>query len=226
MYKNRLNIFTGHFGSGKTEVSINFAKKLKNQLTNKIALIDLDIVNPYFRTADLKNYLEEKDFLVIAPIYANTNIDIPAIPPQVNSIFDKKEITAIFDVGGDNVGARILSRYNKYFTKSNSYEMFFVINTNRPETSSKEKIIDIISSIEEASRLKVSKLINNSNLLTETTFEHLIKGLNIINEVKDATKIPIAFTSTMVSLTREQEKEIGVDILYMNKKIKLPWDKE
>ncbi len=223
MFDKRINIFTGHFGSGKTEVAINFALKLST-LGNKTAIVDFDIVNPFFRTKDAALELEKRGILVIAPRYANTNVDVPALPPEINSLFEKKEYRVVFDVGGDDVGARVLSRYREDIL-GDDVEMFFVVNTRRPMTDTVEKIEEMIWDIENSSRLKITKLVNNTNILGETTMENVLRGRQLIDEVSEKLGIPVAFTSGFkdnIGSIVEGNNKGG--ILYLDKLIKLPWD--
>jgi hypothetical protein len=169
MPDKRINIFIGHFGSGKTEVAVNYALKLV-KANPKTCIVDLDIVNPYFRTADAKIQLEEKGIWVILPMYANTNVDVPALPPEMNSIFEKKQYSTVFDVGGEDIGAKVISRYREDILKD-SYELFAVINVKRPMTETADRIEKMIYELEEASRIKITKLVNNTNLLDETTID-------------------------------------------------------
>ncbi|RXE59707.1 hypothetical protein [Acetivibrio mesophilus] len=222
MFNKRISIFTGHFGSGKTEVSVNYALKLKEQNLNT-AIVDFDIVNPFFRTTDAKRELESKGIWVVSPLYANTNVDIPALPAEIYTLFEKKEYNVVFDVGGDDLGARALSRY-KDEIENDDYEMYFVINTRRPMTDTVDKIERMICEIEGASRLKVSKLVNNTNLVGKTTVEDVIEGHKMIKELSQKLNIPIAFVSGFREIADEVKERENVDVLYLNGLIKLPWD--
>lgn len=221
LYK-RINIFTGHFGSGKTEVAVNFAVKLSN-IVPKTAIVDLDIVNPYFRTADAKNELEANKIWVVTPLYANSNVDVPALPPEMNTLFEKKEYNVVLDVGGDDLGARVLSRYRDEIL-GDDYEMFFVINTKRPMTDTFEKIEKMISEIEGSSRLKVTKLVNNTNLLGQTSIDDVIMGHELIGSVSEKLKIPISFTCGFRNLVEGIEQRLDTEVLYLDKMIRLPWE--
>jgi DNA repair exonuclease SbcCD nuclease subunit len=221
----RINIFTGHFGSGKTEVSVNYAIKLieKGKIT---AIVDFDIVNPYFRTADVKELLEKKGIWVVTSQYANTNVDVPALPPEINTIFEKKEYTIVLDVGGDEIGARVLSRYREEILKDD-YEIFFVVSARRPMTDTAEKIVEVISEIEYSSRLKITKLVNNTNLLDSTEIEDIVEGQRLVEEVSARLNIPIAFTSGFSEVMKEYEKGVAAHstpLFMMDKLIKLPWE--
>jgi len=222
MFNKRINIFTGHFGSGKTEVSVNYALKLSEQ-GKKTAIVDFDIVNPFFRTTDAKDVLESKNIWVVTPMYANTNVDVPALPAEINTLFEKKEYNVVFDVGGDDLGARALARYKEEIV-IDSYEMFFVINTKRPMTDTMSKTEQMIFEIEEASGLKVTKLVNNTNLLGNTTTQDVLEGHNMVLELSQKLNIPIGFISGFCELMGEVQNAAGTDILCMDKLIKLPWD--
>ncbi len=220
----KINIFTGHFGSGKTEVSVNFALNMKNS-GYKTAIVDLDIVNPYFRTADVKDELEKQGIHVIVPPFANTNVDVPALPAEINSLFEDNSVWSVFDVGGDDIGAKALGRYRQEIINE-GYDMYVVVNTNRPFTDTKEKISSLIYELENASRLKVTKLVNNTNLLQDTTAEDLEKGYKILNKVSEFTGLPIGFTafvSEAIEGTEYINESFG-KILLLDKKIKLPWE--
>jgi hypothetical protein len=222
MFEKRLNIFTGHFGSGKTEVAVNSALQMAAE-GNKTAILDFDIVNPYFRTADVKELLSEKGIWVMTTTYANTNVDVPAIPAEVNSLFVSREYKVVFDVGGVDIGARALSRYREE-SLDDDYEMFFVININRPMTDSVEKIKEMMEEIELSSRLKITKLVNNTNLLSNTTGEDIIKGQDYIREVSEKLSIPVAFTCGFYDIVDSVKDRIEGRILYLERLIKLPWE--
>jgi len=220
MFNKRINIFTGHFGSGKTEVAVNYAMEMAKHC-EKTAIVDLDIVNPYFRTADAKEVLESNGILAIIPVYANTNVDVPALPSQINMIFQKKDYKAVFDVGGDDLGARVLARYHKNII-AEDYEMFFVINTRRPMTDSVEKILVAMEEIQSSSKLKITGIINNTNVLQYTTKEDIEQGYEVIKKVSENTGIKIKFTSILKDLNIDKPM-IDTEILYLNKYIHLPW---
>lgn len=222
MLNKRISIFTGHFGSGKSEVAVNYAMKLA-QNNKKVAIVDLDIVNPFFRTADVKNQLEDKGITVITPVYANTNIDVPALSPDINRVFEEKEFKVVFDVGGEDLGARVLSRYNEEII-IDDYEMFCVVNIRRPMTNTPDKIEEMIRSIEYSSRLKISMLINNTNYLSASTIDLLQSGKEMIKKVSEKINIPIGITCGLRNILEGNEKEFDTELLYLDKLIKLPWE--
>ncbi len=184
-------IITGHYGSGKTEFSVNFALSLKKQ-HEKVMLVDLDIVNPYFRSHDAKALLEQNGVSVLAPAYAGTNVDIPVLPPEIMRIFEEKDTQIVLDVGGDDDGAIALGRYKQFFDKTD-YEMYLVVNTRRPLTQTKEEILEMKENIEIASRLKITGLISDTNLADETTEDIVMEGVKTVSEVSKASGLPMVY---------------------------------
>ena len=186
----RINIITGHFGSGKTEFAINLAQK--QTMYEKSVIADMDTVNPYFRTNDARKSLEEKGIKVLASDYASSNLDIPSLPSDLYSLFDVDDRFAVLDVGGDEDGATVLGRfYNKL--KDADYDMYMVINARRVLSQTADEIITFMREIEVASRLKITKLVNNTNLSVETTPEVLLEGQKVVEEVSLKTGLPIAY---------------------------------
>ncbi|WP_066176440.1 hypothetical protein [Bacillus marinisedimentorum] len=188
----RITIITGHFGSGKTEIALNMAFRERDTHA-KVGLGDLDVINPYFRTRDLRRELEQKGIDVIAPEERIALSDLPIVTGRLPAAIHERDRRLIVDVGGDRDGAVVLGQYY-HDLKDQNYEFLFVINIGRPYTSGPDGIIDTIRAVEEASRLKVTGLINNANLAGETTLAFIEKGLEIVEYVSGKTAIPIAFT--------------------------------
>ena len=222
MFEHRITIFTGHFGSGKTEVSVNYAFQLA-KTGKKTVIVDLDIVNPFFRTADAKKSLEDRGIKVIVPVYANTNVDVPSLPAQINAVFEDRSYHVVLDVGGDDLGARILSRYNDEILRED-YIHYFVINTRRPMTRTPEEIEQMVEEIQGSARLPVDRFVNNANLLFSSSPEVLAEASGIIEKVSAKLGIPIGMVSGMEDVLRVYEGNPGVDRLYLQKFIRLPWD--
>ncbi|MCX7747266.1 MAG: hypothetical protein N2645_10300 [Clostridia bacterium] len=222
MFNKRISIFTGHFGSGKTEVAVNYAIRLASE-GKQTAIVDFDIVNPFFRTADVKEELENLNIKVITPLFANTNVDVPAIPPEVSMLFEKKEYFVVFDVGGDDLGAKVLSRYREEIL-DDIFELFFVINTKRPMTDTVSKIEEMIRDIELSSRLQITKLINNTNLLAHTRVEDILEGQKLVQAVSERTNIPVGFISGFEENVYALQRLTDMKTLSMKKLIKLPWE--
>jgi len=222
MFEKRVTIFTGHFGSGKTEVSVNYAFQMARS-GKKTAIIDLDIVNPFFRTADAKKLLENDGIKVITPVYANTNVDVPSLPAEISTVFEDKSYHVVLDVGGDDLGARVLSRYHDEIVKE-EYVHYFVINTRRPMTRNPEEIIRMIAEIQASANLNVDRLVNNANLLDASSPEVLEEASSIIGAVSESLSIPVGLISGMEEVLRQYKGEPDVERLYLHKYISLPWD--
>ena len=195
----RITVFAGHYGSGKTNIAINYALCLKKAV-DKVTIADLDIVNPYFRTKDSRDVLKENSVKLISSQYANTNVDTPALPAETYSIFHDKDQYGIIDVGGDDRGALALGRYADYILKEDDYEFLFVINKYRYLTSDASNTIEVMREIEEAAGMKFTGIVNNSNLGDETTAENVIASVEYAKEVSELTGLKIKMTCAKDSI--------------------------
>ena len=205
--EQRIHIIVGHYGSGKTEFAINYALKLKETFET-VYIVDLDIVNPYFRTNDAKEQLEKLGLSVIASAYASSNVDVPALPSEVHRVFADKNAAVVFDVGGDDDGAVALGRYKQFFNQETP-EMLFVINTYRPLTADSASIIQMIENIEAVSRQKITGLVNSSNLAGLTTAEELVKGQTITDEVSQKTGLPCVYVAGLEPVLSKLPKDFS-----------------
>ena len=190
-------IITGHYGSGKTNLACNLALLLSSE-GRKVTLIDFDIVNPYFRAADARARMEESGVRCIIPEYANSNVDVPSLPAEVNFVFDssKNIDNSVFDVGGDADGATALAVYADRIAEQ-GYEMYCVCNMYRPLTADPGEAVGIIREIESKSRLKMTALINNSNLGAETTPDTVSASLEWADEISLLSGLPVAALTVM-----------------------------
>ncbi|MGN1348488.1 MAG: hypothetical protein ACI4VI_06045 [Acutalibacteraceae bacterium] len=190
----RVNIFCGHYGSGKTNIAINYAVYLKNQGLD-VAIADIDIVNPYFRTKDSEDELRKKGIEVISLPFANTNVDLPALPAEVYSLVQNKSKYAVFDVGGDDRGAYALGRYVPSILEENNYNMFFVANFYRPLTQTAQEALEVIREIESACAIPFTGIINNSNLGEETTAEDILRTAKEAEKLSRISGLPLEMTT-------------------------------
>ncbi|MBQ6625116.1 MAG: hypothetical protein IIX39_04795 [Clostridia bacterium] len=202
----RITLLCGHYGSGKTNIAVNMAFDLKNQKEN-VAIADLDIVNPYFRTKDSIEDFKEKNIRLICSEYANTNVDIPALPQDMYAITDDKNLNVIIDVGGDDRGALALGRLSEKIKKENDYEMLMVVNFYRPLTQDVDSMIEVMREIEIACNIKITGLINNSNLGESTTPEDILRTFEMAKELSKKTSLPIVMTSVEEKIYKSLEKE-------------------
>lgn len=212
MTDKRLIIVTGHYGSGKTEFSVNKAVDLRKK-NDKVNIADLDIVNTYFRTREKKEFLESLGIHVCESSVRSTALDLPAVSAEVMGIIQNESIAAVLDIGGDAVGARVLARFSP-LVKKRDYDLLFVINANRPETQTSEDVIKYIRAIETTSDLKVTGLVNTTHLLKDTSVDDIERGHKLANEVSLLTNIPIAYEVAIESVAVQIDEEEIKDKLF------------
>jgi len=219
----KIKIITGHFGSGKTEIAINLALREKEKFS-KVAIADLDVINPYFRTREIGNILDEKEIKLIAPKGKLSTSDLPIVSGEIYSIIHNPEYRLIIDVGGDKDGATALGQY--YNDLSNiDYRMYFVININRPYVSDVNGIIESIKQIELVSRLKVTAIINNTNMGIETDIDSIKRGSDIANKISNKLNIQFLFTTISVEyFEKTRDFSTKNNVLYIHRFMKLPWE--
>ena len=190
----KITIITGHYGSGKTNLAVNLAMQAHRE-GRSVAVADLDIVNPYFRTADFKELFEENNINLIAPDFANSNLDIPSIQFDLEQIA-KSEDCLIIDVGGDDAGAVALGRYAEALSAyGDDVDMFYVINQRRYLTANPDETVSLMYEIENASRMKHTAIVNTTNLGKETTLEIVESSEEFASEVSVKTGLPVVFTT-------------------------------
>lgn len=208
----RVRLFIGHYGSGKSEVSINYVTKLRKKVEGEVAFADLDIVNVYFRTREKKDELRSMGINPIDSSINTTTLDLPAVSAQIMTPLHSKDVNYVLDVGGDNVGTRVVGRFAEHFVEG-EYDMFCVVNANREQTQTAQDVIRFIESMEASSKLKVTGLINNTHMIRNTSIEDILKGQELVREVSKLTNLPIKYTTCLRELVDSLPEDIEGDIL-------------
>ncbi len=207
MEAKRVTLFSGHYGSGKTNVALNYAIYLKDMGLD-VEIYDMDIVNPYFRTLDGKEMLDKHNIPLVVSDYANSNVDVPAMNSGAYRMIHDLSKYAVVDVGGDDRGALALGRFEKSLKEENNYDMLLVINKYRFETQNADDTLEIMKEIEYACGIPFTGIVNDSNLGKETTKETVLKSLEFANEVSKKTGLPIKFTCVEKGLYNELKNDI------------------
>jgi len=207
MEHKRLTLFAGHYGSGKTNIAVNYALLLASE-GKPVAIADLDIVNPYFRTKDSAAELTAAGIHLISPQFANTNVDLPALPAEAYRLVEDKSSFAVMDIGGDDRGAYALGRYTPFILEENNYRMAFVANPCRPLTRTPEEALEVMREIEAACSLPFTCIVNNANLGTETTTETVKDAIPYMQKLSELSGLPLWLTAAETSVAAQLEGSI------------------
>ena len=199
MEHKRLTLFAGHYGSGKTNLAVNYALLLAKE-GKKVCIADLDIVNPYFRTKDSAAVLDKAGIDLISPQFANSNVDLPALPAESYRLVQDLSTYGIMDIGGDDRGAYALGRYVPAIKAENDYRMIFVANSYRPLTRTPEEALEVMREIEEACGLAFTDIVANANLGTETTPETVLDSVPYMEKLSELSGLPIFAYSAVSSV--------------------------
>ncbi len=218
----KINIVTGHYGSGKTEFALNYALRLKDKF-DAATICDMDIVNPYFRTNDAVDILRQRGVSVIAPEYANTNLDLPSLPSDIISVFEADSAPAVLDVGGDEDGAIALGQFYKYISNFD-YNMFLVVNALRPDTSSLSDIIRLAREIELSSRCKITAIVNNTNLAYLSSAKDIIDSFKLFDGLSSEMGLPVSFVSGREDILDSLGIDLGEKRFPLELFMQLPFD--
>lgn len=222
-----ITVVTGHYGVGKTNFSLNLALDAANR-GQQVTLIDLDLVNPYFRSSDYRFPLKEQGVGMITPIFAGSTIDVPALSGTIEPAIDaaSNEAPVIFDVGGDDVGATALGRFATRI-KAKEFQMLYVVNRLRVLTQTPAECTELLAQIETASRLKATALVNNSHLQNETTAEIITAAYGFADEVSRLTGLPLIATTASEeladSLVRKHKLPASGELYPITVRVKPPW---
>lgn len=202
----RVTLFAGHYGSGKTNIAVNYAEHLATG-GKAVTVVDLDIVNPYFRTKDSEEEFKAMGIELISSAYANTNLDAPALPKEIYSAVSDKSRYLIMDIGGDDRGAVALGRYKDDIINENNYEFIFVANMYRPLTRTAQDAVEVMREIEEAAHMKFTAMVNNSNLGDQTRAEDVLASSKYIDDISDLTGLKCIFTSVWEGMADKEKIE-------------------
>lgn len=213
-----LTLICGHYGCGKTNLSLNIALDLASR-GEKVTLVDMDVVNPYFRSSDYRALIENAGIRLIASAFAGGNLDSPSIPAEIASIFDSPEGYTIIDVGGDDVGATALGRFSRKITAID-YDMLYVINKNRPITADAASAGEILAEIEFKSRIKATGIVNNTHLMGLTTEETILSSMEYARQTANNMNLPLRFTTAPESFADKLDIE---NIYPVKVYVKTPW---
>ena len=208
MEHKRLTLFAGHYGSGKTNIAVNYALLLAKE-GKKVCIADLDIVNPYFRTKDSARELEEAGAELISPRFANSNVDLPALPAESYRLIADRSAYGIMDIGGDDRGAYALGRFVPGILEEGDYRMVFVANSYRPLTRTPEEAMEVMAEIEAACGLRFTDIVNNANLGPETTAETVLSALPYMERLSRLSGLPIWLHTAESSVAAQLEGKLS-----------------
>ena len=187
----RISIFTGRFGTGKTEVAINYALAL-TELDGSVTLTDMDVVTPYFRTRDMTERLKPRGVEVVAPADFARDIHLPAVSARIWGTLQNEDGLTVMDVGGDSQGARAIGQFKSLIERS-GYIMYLVVNPYRPFNATVERIAQTVTDIEANTRLETGALVSNPNLIADTTLQIVQDGHRLVEQAGEELGLPIAF---------------------------------
>lgn len=207
MNNKRLTLFAGHYGSGKTNIAVNYALQLASE-GKKVCIADLDIVNPYFRTKDSEAVLAAAGIDLISPKFANSNVDLPALPAEAYRLVEDKGSYGVMDIGGDDRGAYALGRYVPFIKKEGNYRMIFVANCYRPLTRTAQDALEVMREIEAACGLAFTDIVNNSHLGNFTDVQTLLDSQDFIAELSRLSGLPVYMTTIRADLAAAASEHI------------------
>ena len=207
MEAKRLTLFAGHYGSGKTNIALNYARMLK-RAGSPVTVADLDIVNPYFRTKDSAADLQAEGIDLVVSDFANSNVDFPALPKEIYALVADRETKIVMDIGGDDRGALALGRYVPDIKAEGDYEMLAVVNAARPLTRTPQEAVEVLREIEAACRLPFTGIVNNTNVGAETTVETVLGSIPYADEIAALMGVPVRFTCAIGAIAAELKGKV------------------
>lgn len=219
----RVTVFTGNFGSGKTEVAVNFTLQLASRC-DQVSIADLDIVNPYFRCREVMEFMQERGVNVVVPPGGLRYADLPIILPEIKGMVQNHTGRIVLDVGGDPVGARVLSSLAGSFDPD-EMDVFIVLNANRPFTDTVEGCVQMMQDIETAARLSITALVGNTHLMEDTSWDVILQGHRLVTDVSERTGLPIRFVTADATLLDGQDgaPDLPSPVLRLHRHMLPPW---
>lgn len=218
-FPHRLTLVAGHYGTGKTEFSVNLALALAAE-GERTALADLDVVNPYFRSRERRELLEAAGVRLIAAAQALADADVPALPAELHAVLEDRTLRGVLDIGGDPSGARVLARYRPRILKED-YQLLYVVNAARPEVRTAERSAEVLRAIEAVTGLRCTGLVNNTHLCAETTPEDVREGAALAEEVSRLTGVPVVCHAAEA---RFREALRDLDPFPLELRMRKPWE--
>ena len=194
MNYKRITLFTGHYGSGKTNIAVAYARYLKD-MGEAVTVADMDIVNPYFRTKDSAEDFRREGIELIVSEFANSNVDLPALPSELYGVVERRDMYAVLDIGGDDRGAYALGRFSPYIKEENNFENLFVANMYRPLTKTPEEALAVMREIEGAGGIPITAIVNNSNLGELTDERTVLDSVDYARRLSELSGLPVKFTA-------------------------------
>ena len=219
--RERLTIVVGHSGSGKTEWAVNLALA-HQELGHPTALADLDVVNPYFRSRERRELLMDRGVRLVATSQACVDADVPAMPPELNTLLQDERLYSVLDIGGGPGGVRVLGRYRPKLAVL-PHRVCFVLNANRPDTNTLEGALESLRAIQDTLGLSVTHIVHNTHLCRETTVEDICAAAELARAVSKASDLPIlchVVHHRLLSQLPDLKEPVFPIRLYMNK----PWE--
>ena len=207
MIAKRITLVAGHYGSGKTNIALNYARMLK-RAGSPVTVADLDIVNPYFRTKDSAADLQAEGIDLVVSDFANSNVDFPALPKEIYALVADRETKIVMDIGGDDRGALALGRYVPDIKAEGDYEMLAVVNAARPLTRTPQEAVEVLREIEAACRLPFTGIVNNTNVGAETTVETVLGSIPYADEIAALMGVPVRFTCAIGAIAAELKGKV------------------
>lgn len=221
--QEHITLFIGNFGSGKTEAAVNFAITLRQRrLKEAVTLVDLDLVNPYFRSREPRDYLEKHDVRLVIPDKQYMHADLPILVPEVRSLLVGSTSYVILDVGGDDVGARVLGALHDALP-AGGYRALMVLNASRPFTNNVEGIIKIKDEIEASGKISITGFVSNTHLMEDTTMDTILSGYRLAKDTESKTGLPLEFVCVPERFVKEVKEAVPEDVLAIFRYLAPEW---